>query len=74
MLYGEVYRADATPTAAQVEATKTVEQDAATVIKQWDAFKSTDLTNLNNTLRDAGLPEVHVEATSPGMGQQGDEE
>jgi photosystem II stability/assembly factor-like uncharacterized protein len=74
MLYGEVYRADATPTAAQAEATKTAEQDAATVIKQWDAFQSTDLTNLNNTLRDAGLPEVHVEATSPGTGQLGDEE
>ena len=73
-LYGEVSRADATPTGAQVEATKTVEQDAATVMKQWEVFKSADLTTLNKALRGAGLPEVRLEAAPQGMGQPGDEE
>ena len=73
-LYGEVSQADATPTAAQVEAAKTVEQDAGTVMKQWETFKSADLTTLNKALRGAGLPEVRLEAAPQGMGQPGDEE
>jgi len=60
-LYGELDRADATPTVAQVEATKAAELDAVTVMKQWDALKTTDLPALNNALRGAKLPEVRLE-------------
>jgi len=73
-LYGEVQRADAAPTAAQVEAAKAAEQDAGTVMKQWEQFKTSDLNKLNNELRGAGLPEVRLEANQEGAGQQGDEE
>jgi photosystem II stability/assembly factor-like uncharacterized protein len=73
-LYGDVYRADATPTVAQVEATKTAEQDSATVMKQWEALKTTDLPALNNALRGAGLPEVQLEVNPQVAEEQGDEE
>ena len=73
-LYGEIYRADATPTIAQVEATKNTEQDATAILKQWEQFKSSDLANLNSALRNAGLPEIRVDASPQAAGQQGDEE
>ena len=73
-LYGEVYAADAAPTVAQVEAAKAAEQDAATVMKQWDAFKTTDLPALNNALRTAGLPEIRLETNPQATTQPGDEE
>lgn len=60
-LYGDVDKADATPTAAQVDATKDAEQDAANVTKRWDAIKTSDLTALNNFLRGAGLPEIRMD-------------
>jgi len=73
-LYADVYRADATPTVAEVEGTKTVEQDWATVKKEWDSFKATDLPALNNALRGSGLPEVRAEANPASAAEQGDEE
>jgi hypothetical protein len=73
-LYGEVYRADAAPTVAQVEAAKAAERDAATVQKQWDAFKTTDVPALNNALRGAGLQEIRLEANPQAAAEQGDEE
>jgi photosystem II stability/assembly factor-like uncharacterized protein len=73
-LYGEVYRADAAPTTAQIEMAKATEEDAVPVMKQWDAFKSKDLTDLNNTLRSAGLPEIHPESNPQGSPDHGDEE
>ena len=73
-LYTDVDRADAAPTVAQVEATKAAEHDTATVWKQWDQIKSTDLPALNKTLRDAGLPEVRLELQPQGGADQGDEE
>jgi hypothetical protein len=60
-LYGDVDKADATPTAAQVDATKDAEQDAANVTKRWDAIKTSDLTALNNFLRGAALPEIRMD-------------
>jgi photosystem II stability/assembly factor-like uncharacterized protein len=73
-LYGEVFRADAAPTMAQVEAAKTVEQDSAAMMKKWSQFKSTDLGALNNTLRGAGLPEIHLEPNPATTEEMGDEE
>ena len=73
-LYADVYRADATPTVAETEAAKAAEQDAATVMKQWDAFKSSDLPTLNNSLRGAGLPEVRADAKPEGDSGGEDEE
>ena len=73
-LYTDVYRVDATPTGAQVEATRTLEQDTTTVMKQWEALKTTDLPALNNVLRSAGLPEVQLEANPQAGAEQTDEE
>jgi photosystem II stability/assembly factor-like uncharacterized protein len=64
VLYGQVWQADAEPTAAQSEAATATEHDASDVIKRWDALKTADLSALNRALRDANLPEVQVEADS----------
>ena len=62
MLYGQVWQADAEPTAAQSEAVAATEHDASDVMKRWDALKTTDLPALNRALRDANLPEVQIES------------
>jgi len=73
-LYGAVGAADATPTAAQVEAAKKVEQDTSAVLKQWEELKTNALPGLNLTLRGAGLPELRLEANSSAELEEGDEE
>jgi photosystem II stability/assembly factor-like uncharacterized protein len=73
-LYADVGRADATPTAAEVNATNATEQDWSTIQKQWESFKTSDLPALNNTLRNAGLQEIRVIANPPGSFEQEDEE
>ncbi len=62
VLYGQVWQADAEPTAAQSEAVTAIEHDASDVMKRWDALKTADLSALNQVLRDANLPEVKIES------------
>jgi photosystem II stability/assembly factor-like uncharacterized protein len=62
VLYGQVWQADAEPTAAQSEAVTAAEHDAVDVMKRWDTLKTADLSALNKTLRDAKLPEVQIES------------
>jgi hypothetical protein len=64
-LYGEVDRADATPTSAQQSAMTETEKGFAEVKKQWAALKETDLHALNQQLRKANLPEVRLESSGP---------
>jgi hypothetical protein len=64
-LYGEVDRADATPTSAQQNAMTETEKGFADVKKQWVALKETDLQALNQQLRKANLPEVRLESSAP---------
>jgi photosystem II stability/assembly factor-like uncharacterized protein len=73
-LYADVCKADAAPTVAQVDATKAAEQQAAQVMKQWDALKTTDLPALNTALRGAKLPEIRLEANPEVAPDQGVEE
>jgi hypothetical protein len=73
-LYGAVGASDATPTAAQVEAAKKVEQDATTVMKQWKELKANELPSLNLALHGAGLPELRLDSTPSAELEQGDEE
>jgi photosystem II stability/assembly factor-like uncharacterized protein len=68
-LYGEVDRADATPTASQVTAMAGTERELPGVMKRWDELKTSDLPALNRTLRDANLPEIRPESKP----QPGDE-
>ena len=62
LLYGQVWQADAEPTAAQSDAVAISEHDASDVMKRWDALKTADLSGLNRALRDANLPEVQIES------------
>ena len=62
VLYGQVWQADAEPTAAQSEAIAATEHDALDVMKRWNALKASDLPALNGELRAANLPEVHIES------------
>jgi photosystem II stability/assembly factor-like uncharacterized protein len=63
-LYGQVWQADAQPTAAQLEALAATEREVSDVMKLWNGFRSTDLPAFNRTLRDANLPEVRFESDS----------
>ncbi len=61
-LYGQVWQADAEPTATQSEAIAAAEHDASDVMKRWDSLKAADLPALNRELRAANLPELHIES------------
>jgi photosystem II stability/assembly factor-like uncharacterized protein len=61
-LYGQIWQVDAEPTVAQTDAVVSVERNVAELLKQWNAFKSSDLQALNRALRAAQLPEVQAEA------------
>jgi len=73
-LYGEVGRADATPTVAQVSAAAEVEKDFAAVSKQWEELKTADLAALNRQLREANLPEIKLVSKSEAEDDSGDVE
>ncbi|MGB6333583.1 MAG: hypothetical protein WBF41_17575, partial [Candidatus Sulfotelmatobacter sp.] len=62
VLYGQVWQADAEPTAAQSEAAIAIERNASDVMKRWDAVKTADLSALNQALHAANLPEVKIES------------
>jgi photosystem II stability/assembly factor-like uncharacterized protein len=61
-LYGQVWQADAEPTASQLLAATAVERDSSDVIRRWDEFRSADLPAFNRQLRGAKLPEVRLES------------
>jgi photosystem II stability/assembly factor-like uncharacterized protein len=73
-LYGQVWQADAEPTAAQSAAAAATEHDASDVMKRWDTLKTADLSALNGQLRDASLPEVKIQLDSFGEEASEDEE
>jgi hypothetical protein len=60
-LYGQVWQADAEPTAAQLEAAASTEHDSADVMKRWEQLKGTDLATLNQALGAAGLPALKID-------------
>jgi photosystem II stability/assembly factor-like uncharacterized protein len=64
-LYGEIEQADVAPTAAQIAAATAVDSDFATVMKSWNQWKTTELSDLNRQLKVANLPEVKVEMKQP---------
>jgi photosystem II stability/assembly factor-like uncharacterized protein len=64
-LYGELDRADATPTAAQAAAMTAAEHDYAAALKQWEALKKSAIPALNRQLRGSSLPEIHLESAIP---------
>ncbi len=62
-LYGEVDKADETPTIAQLKAVAQTERDFSDVMKRWDELKAADLAALNRQLRVASLPEIRLESS-----------
>lgn len=61
-LYQEVWKVDAEPTRAQMQALAETERRSANVMKRWTDFKSAELVALNRQLRDANVPEIHLDA------------
>jgi photosystem II stability/assembly factor-like uncharacterized protein len=61
-LYQEVWQPDAAPTASQLQALASVEHESADVMKRWNELKNTDLSSLNKVLREAKIPEIHLES------------
>jgi photosystem II stability/assembly factor-like uncharacterized protein len=61
-LYTQIWRADAEPTAAQMQALSETEREREDVLKRWNDFRNSDLPGLNRVLRESNLPEVQLEA------------
>ena len=70
-LYGQIGRADAVPTAAQLAALNAAESDFAATRKLWQDFQSSDLPALNRQLKSAGLLELQPASARP-AGSEGD--
>jgi hypothetical protein len=62
VLYGQVWQADAEPTASQSDAVAATAHDTLDVMRRWEALKTSDLPALNRELRAANLPEVQIES------------
>ena len=73
-LYGQVWQADAEPTAPQLEALALTEHDSADVLKRWNDFKVSELPALNRQLREAKAPEIQLESNIQREEPQVDEE
>lgn len=69
-LYGELDRADAAPTAAQLAAIDATEKDFSAVLKLWQEFQATDVPALNRQLKSAGLTELHLEAAASSSSEE----
>ena len=63
-LYGMVTQADAAPTQAQDHAAAVAEDDLSSTLERWDEVRKTDIPALNNQLKQANLPEVHLDVTT----------
>lgn len=73
-LYGEVWQADAAPTASQLSALSACEKDTQYVMGRWKPLEETDLPALNRGLRDANLPEINPHSQNHEIGDGEDEE
>ncbi len=63
-LYGEIDRADATPTPTQASDLAALEKAFLATLAKWTEFKTRDLPALNRQLRLAGLPEIQLQSAA----------
>ncbi|HZS72042.1 MAG TPA: hypothetical protein VFA13_09410, partial [Candidatus Acidoferrum sp.] len=63
-LYGEIDRADATPTPAQASDLAALEKASSATLAKWTEFKTRDLPALNHQLRAASLPEIQLQSAA----------
>ena len=73
-LYGQIWQVDAEPSVSQTQAISALDRDYESVMKRWNEFKNTDIAELNRQLRDARLPELHIESDIHHSEPQTDEE
>jgi hypothetical protein len=71
-LYGDIGKADAAPTAAQVEAVNKNEAALNTMLTRWNQLKTRDIPALNRELKAAGLTELRLDL--PPQQQEGGED
>ena len=74
VLYEQVSRADAAPTAIQASESTKLETAVTDATRRWHELESHDLPILNQKLKGAGLQEVRPEATVRDQPEEGDEE
>jgi photosystem II stability/assembly factor-like uncharacterized protein len=73
-LYQQVWKVDAEPTTAQLQASGAIDHDRQDVMRRWDEFKQTDLPGMNRLLRQANIPEINPQAAIQQDEPPGDEE
>lgn len=73
-LYAQAWPVDAEPTLAQMEAISATERGDASVMKQWNQLKTSDLPALNRQLRGAALSEIQLQSNLHQEESQIDEE
>jgi photosystem II stability/assembly factor-like uncharacterized protein len=75
-LFDTIQGVDDAPTKQQIAAIPPLEQQFAPMLKTWQAIKASDLPELNQKLKSAGLAEIKLEAPEPSGsgGQNRDEE
>jgi photosystem II stability/assembly factor-like uncharacterized protein len=60
-LYDEVWQADAEPTSSQMQAISATQRDTVDALKRWKEFQDVELPALNRLLREASVPEIHID-------------
>ncbi len=71
-LYGEVGRADAAPTVAQVEAANKSEAELSKMLAEWNQLKRQEIPAVNHEVKGAGLSELRLDL--PPQQQEGGED
>jgi hypothetical protein len=71
-LYGDIGKADAAPTPAQIEAANKSEAALNDMLTRWNQLKARDIPALNRELKAAGLPELRLDL--PPQQQEGGED
>jgi photosystem II stability/assembly factor-like uncharacterized protein len=73
-LYQQVWKVDAEPTTAQLQASGAIDHDGENIMRRWNEFKQTDLPAMNRLLRQANIPEINPQAAIQQDEPPGDEE
>ncbi|MCU1311422.1 MAG: hypothetical protein JWO20_2547 [Candidatus Angelobacter sp.] len=69
-LMGMVQEADVAPTTGQTEAAANLKRAEQAVLDGWQSLKTQDIAAVNTQLRNAKMPELRLDATSPGIGAE----
>lgn len=65
-LFGVLQEVDEAPTTQATAGVTELERELPPVMQQWQAIKTKDIPALNTQLRNANLPEIKLETSSPG--------